>query len=66
MVKTTRAQRVALKKIHARARTLDTPTPDTYRQFRRRVQGTICCDNAVIVQYAHMWLMVETDGHVHS
>lgn len=66
MVKTTRAQRVALKKIHARARDADTPTPDTYRQLRRKVQPTFGCDGAIAVQFANMWLCVERDGYTHS
>lgn len=66
MVKTTRAQRVALKKIHGRARNADTPTPLTYRAFRALIQPTYGCDGAVAVPFAGMWLCVERDGYTHS
>lgn len=66
MVKTTRAQRVAIKQIHGRARAADTPTTDTYRQFRARVQPTFGCDDAVAVPAFGMWLCVERDGYTHS
>ena len=38
----------------------------TYKQFRKRVSGTIGCDGAVMVQVPGMWLGIETDGYVHS
>lgn len=66
MVRTTRAQRVAIHKIHGRARQADTPTPLAYLAFRRQVQPTFGCDGAVAVPAFGMWLCVERDGYTHS
>lgn len=66
MVKTTRQQRLAIQKIHGRARAADTPTPLSYRAFRKTIQPTFGCDGAVAVPFAGMWLCVERDGYTHS
>lgn len=80
MIKLTRAQRVALKRVYDRmpiyAQTLDRTTCDTayaalrtpltYREFRRRVLPTFKCDDCVMVHWANMWLGIETDGYTHS
>ena len=69
MVRTTRAQRVALKNIHGRVTEAQPPSrkPTPYRHFRRNsVQATIGCDGAIAVQFANMWLCVERDGYTHS
>ena len=66
----TRDQRIALKKIWTR----DTIGPDnrnmktmqTYRDFRRTVQGMIGGQGCVMVPWHGMWLGIETDGHTHS
>jgi hypothetical protein len=42
------------------------PQPITYQHFRRRVHPTFGCDEAVVIQWCGMWLIIETDGHVHS
>ena len=39
---------------------------ETYLQLRRRVQPTIGCDNAIVLQWRGMWLCIETDGHTHT
>jgi hypothetical protein len=38
----------------------------TFLSFRRTVQPTIGCDNAVVVYWQRMWLCIETDGYTHS
>jgi len=72
MVITTRKQREALKRVFDRAPQFATVVdsynnnPMTYRQFRGLVQPTFGCDNAVVVPWAGMWLIIETDGYTHS
>ena len=63
MVKTTREQRKALKKVWQRTQTLDTPNTESYRQFRRKLQPGPGC---VMIPYASMWLGIEPNGHTHS
>ena len=70
MVKTTRAQRVALKRVFDRRTiygvTMDgrvTDHPLTYRQFRRQVHPSVGC---IMVKWAGMWLGIEPDGYTHS
>lgn len=72
MIKTTKAQRLALKRVWLRvfnekpARTL---TNDelvialNYRAFRRTVQPGPGC---IMVPFAGMWLGIEPDGYTHS
>ena len=70
MVRTTRKQREAIKRVYDRGDIWwDTPAGKylvSYREFRRSVKGTICCDGAVTVHWCRMWLCIERDGHVHS
>ena len=73
MVRTTRAQRVALKRMFDRCDTpffsLDADGPvriDSYTKFRRTVKPTFGCDGAVTVYWVGMWLCIERDGYVHS
>jgi hypothetical protein len=76
MVKTSRAQRVALKRVFDRndivPQAEGTPMrfvnkqPMTYRNFRASIHGTIGCDGAVTVYWAGMWLCIERDGYTHS
>ena len=61
MIKLTKDQRKALKRIYDR-QTL----PINYRLFRKSVMGTIGMDNADIVNWAGMWLAIECDGYTHS
>lgn len=69
MIRTTRAQRVALKRIWLRwypEGVLSYPdAAPTYREFRKRVSGMIGGD-AVMVQVPGMWLGIEPDGYVHT
>jgi len=55
-------QRKAVKRIWLR---FELPRPP-YRTFRRIVQGTFCMDDAIIVPFFGMWLVIETNGHTHS
>ena len=76
MVKTTRAQRVALYSKWEQAldsyvsnikygyRPAETPYFH-YKDFRKTVQPTIGCDNAIAVPWCGMWLCIETDGYTH-
>ena len=69
MTKTTKAQRIALARVYTRLLQGDNPPSPkafTYRQFRKTVQPTFGCDNAVVVPFAGMWLCIETDGYTHS
>jgi hypothetical protein len=80
MIKTTRAQREALFKVFQRdfpnwitpfkRRNISTneiiPVSSiAYRVFRKRVQPFFGGD-CVMIQYAGMWLGIETDGYTHS
>lgn len=61
MTKTTRQQRLAIKRLYDR-----TQTSLTYRTFRAQVQPTFGMDSAVIINWAGMWLCIETDGYAHT
>lgn len=76
MVKLTRPQREALKRVYLRivAAAMPEPVPGkagtfyvpTYRELRRKVQPTFFCDDCVMVPFAGMWLGIERDGYTHS
>ena len=38
----------------------------TYLQFRRSVEPSIGCDDAIMVKWCGMWLGIETNGHSHA
>ena len=38
----------------------------TYLQFRRSVEPTICCNDAIMVKWCGMWLGIETNGYSHA
>lgn len=66
---TTRAQRVALKRVFDRhpivneALSVSEPVHYTYLQWRRTVlQGWDC----LMVEWCGMWLGIEKDGYTHS
>lgn len=65
MIKTTRAQREALKRVYNRIDSARKPSqrPLPYRTFRKTVQGGPDC---IMVPFAGMWLGIEHDGHTHS
>jgi len=73
MVRLTRAQRVALKRVYDRGpldgffRTINKPSLMThaisYRTFRSTVQPGYDC---VMVRWCGMWLGIEKDGYTHS
>jgi hypothetical protein len=70
MLKLTKEQRTALKRIFDRGPILPAfgeKKPFSYLWFRRnRVHGTIGCDDAIAVQWRGMWLAIERDGYTHS
>ena len=66
MVRTTRAQREALQRRWNQATHDSVQFMLSYRQFRRTVQPTFGCDNAVTVKWCGIWLCIETDGYTHS
>jgi len=71
MVRTTKAQRAALKRVFDRQPIYPSNpgsdyVPLNYRQFRAALQPTIGCDGAVMVRWAGMWLGIERDGYTHS
>lgn len=75
MMKLTREQRVALKRVYDRGSLYAfdeeasmTPRyrghkPLTYRQFRNRVKSGYDC---IMVKWCGMWLGIERDGYTHS
>ena len=73
MIKTTRAQREALREVFHRGplvstqRGLRSPEtgerPLTYRQFRRQVHPGFGC---ILLHWQGMWLGIEKDGYTHS
>jgi hypothetical protein len=71
MVKTTKAQRLALKRVFDR-QPIRSDGPEgsqrllSYRQFRASIQPSFGCDGAVMVRWAGMWLGVERDGYTHA
>ena len=77
MVKTTKAQRKALKAIYDRGPIYPymtdaerdagfTAVAITYRQFRRGVAGTFSMDGCIMIPWCGMWLGIERDGYTHS
>lgn len=75
MIKTTRAQREALKRVYERHDIVPQPDgaprrmvnkqPLTYREFRATVKPFFG-DSCVMVPAFGMWLGIETDGYTHS
>ena len=74
MVKTNKAQRIALKRVYDRGPILPpitreeeaygyTAVPLTYKQFRRSVRAGWDC---IMVHWCNMWLGIEKDGYTHS
>lgn len=61
MVKTTRAQRIALLKLYNR-----TDKTRTYRDFRKTVLATYYMGGTVMVPFHSMWVGIEPDGYAHS
>lgn len=76
MIRTTRAQRVAIKRIFDRCPVYPEPRwdgiamqsqmPINYRQFRRRVQPMYGGQGAVVLPWQKMFLAIEPDGYTHS
>ena len=62
MVKTTKEQREALKKLALRDNAA-LPLSKAYMQLRRNVQPGPDC---IMVRWCGMWLGIETDGYTHS
>ncbi len=76
MIRTTKDQRRALKKIFDRDPLfkLDKHAhPNrhmghkmTYKDFRKEVVPTFGMDGAVVVPWCGMWICIERDGYTHS
>lgn len=64
MVKTTRKQRIALRRKHVHGQLEEKGI--SYRNFRASIQPTFGMDNAIVVQWCGMWLAIEKDGYVHT
>lgn len=65
----TKNQQKSLKNVWLRQVGEDSETgkkPCSYLEFRRNVQMTVGCDNAVVVPFAGFFLCIETDGYCHS
>ncbi len=63
MITTTKAQRLAIKRIYLRD---GSHRGMTYREFRSTAQPTFGCDGAIVLPWAGMWLCIERDGYTHS
>ena len=61
MVKTTRAQRVALLRLYNR-----TEKTVSYRDFRKTVLATYFLGGCVMVPFSGLWVGIEPDGYAHS
>lgn len=65
MVKLTKEQRKALKRVWLRV--VDSTAPSkseiSYREFRKTVQPGPGC---IMVRFSSMWLGIEPDGYTHS
>ena len=59
----TRAQRLALYRIHLRRAD---SAPTSYRALRKLAQPTFGCDGAIALPWCGMWLCIERDGYTHS
>jgi hypothetical protein len=67
VIRTTREQRKALKRMYDRIEQTDAFAGIlTYRKFRKTVQPTFGCDGAIAVPWHSMWLCIEKDGYTHS
>lgn len=63
MVKTTKAQRKALKRVYLRQVETRADPGLVYREFRKMVEPGPGC---IMVPFAGMWLGIEPDGYTHS
>jgi hypothetical protein len=64
MLKLTRPQREALRRVHQRLQLSNAGLPPvSYLGFRRLVQPGPGC---IMVPYCNMWLGIEPDGYTHS
>ena len=75
MVKTTKAQRLALKRkldqqfdsyVEALKRGERPTPPPTYRQFRESIMPEFGGYGTILVRWCGMTLGIETDGYTHS
>lgn len=66
MIKITKAQRVALKRVYdrgQRSQNKGQAWQGTYREFRA---GIVPGPDCIMIRWAGMWLGIETDGYTHS
>ena len=59
MIKTTKAQRIAIKR-------KATQSGQAYLDLRRAAKPTWGCDGAIVLHWCGMWLCIEQDGYCHT
>lgn len=64
----TREQRKSLKKLWERGKQMDTPMDQTttYLKWRRKAQRLPFEQEAIVVPWAQMAIVIEGDGYTHS
>jgi hypothetical protein len=63
MTPTTKAQRLAMRRLYQRFAQGDSFDGSSYRQFRKRFVAGYDC---MMIQLWGMWLGIERDGYCHS
>jgi hypothetical protein len=72
MIKTTKEQRIAIKRVFDRQPIYTTKIaeafnqPISYKRFRSTAQPTFGCDGAIVLHWCGMWLCIERDGYCHT
>jgi len=76
VIKTTKEQRVALKRVFERNPIIPKPDgipsrminqqPMSYRQFRETAKPSFDTSGCIMIYWAGMWLGIERDGYTHS
>ena len=59
MIKTTKAQRIAIKR-------KATQSGQDYLELRKAIGQTFGCDGAIVLHWCGMWLCIERDGYCHT
>ena len=59
MIKTTKAQRIAIKR-------KATQSGQDYLELRKAIGPTFGCDGAIVLHWCGMWLCIEQDGYCHT
>lgn len=76
MIRTTKAQRRAIRRVYERhtvhAQPAGTPArmiggrPTTYREYRKLLQPSLDGSGCVMLPFVGIWLGIETNGYTHS